>query len=136
MPALETTGAASEGAGTDDAALPLPSALTVSNSRSNVARMELESILTALNYLPDRTESNPDRLAERAREKEIVKRRLDNLYQESEEFRQALDAAVEEFNGVVGNAASFDLLDALRPPSLSPRLLARGGRGDQLSPLL
>src|SRR5260370_9434035 len=36
---------------------------------------ELQSILTALEYLPKRTETDPKRIAERAREKEIIKRR-------------------------------------------------------------
>src|SRR5947199_2793547 len=37
---------------------------------------ELRSILTALEYLPKRTETDPKRIAERIREKEIIKRRL------------------------------------------------------------
>jgi (1->4)-alpha-D-glucan 1-alpha-D-glucosylmutase len=36
---------------------------------------ELQSIVTALEYLPRRTERDPDRIAERAREKEVIKRR-------------------------------------------------------------
>ncbi|GEM_PF-1741748 len=36
---------------------------------------ELQSILTAINYLPRRTESDPAKVAERSREKEIIKRR-------------------------------------------------------------
>jgi (1->4)-alpha-D-glucan 1-alpha-D-glucosylmutase len=79
----------------------------------NLARLELESILTALSYLPSRTESDPQRLAERAREKVIIKRRLDTLYHESDEFRQALDGAIEEINGQVGKPQSFDRLDEL-----------------------
>src|SRR3982751_3615996 len=42
---------------------------------------ELQSILTALEYLPRRTETGPEKLAERAREKEIVKRRLERRCQ-------------------------------------------------------
>jgi (1->4)-alpha-D-glucan 1-alpha-D-glucosylmutase len=38
---------------------------------------ELQSIVTALEYLPRRTEHDRERIAERAREKEIIKRRLD-----------------------------------------------------------
>src|SRR5439155_7693635 len=38
---------------------------------------ELQSILTALEYLPKRTETDPKRIAERIREKEIIKRRLE-----------------------------------------------------------
>ena len=93
-----------------DVGTPLPASSAPS---MNLPRMELESIITALSYLPARTESDPARLAERVREKEIAKRRLDGLYGESEEVRRALDAAVKDFNGTVGKPASFDLLDAL-----------------------
>ena len=65
----------------------------VSSAPPNLARLELESIITALSYLPERTESDPERLAERAREKEIIKRRLETLTSENEEVRTALDAA-------------------------------------------
>ena len=37
---------------------------------------ELESIITALEHLPERTETEPARVAERLREKEVVKDRL------------------------------------------------------------
>ncbi len=38
---------------------------------------EFQSILTALEYLPRRTETDPERIKERAREKEIIKKRLE-----------------------------------------------------------
>ena len=39
---------------------------------------ELQSVLTALEYLPKRTETNPKReVAERAKEKEIIKHQLE-----------------------------------------------------------
>src|SRR5437763_942683 len=38
---------------------------------------EVQSILTALEYLPKRNEPDPKRIAEREREKEIIKRRLE-----------------------------------------------------------
>jgi (1->4)-alpha-D-glucan 1-alpha-D-glucosylmutase len=103
--------------GTETSVLPLPSvappSLSAIESPLAHARLELESVLTALNYLPARTESDPQRLAERAREKEVVKRRLDTLYGESEDFRAALDAAITVANGKVGEPHSFDLLDQL-----------------------
>jgi (1->4)-alpha-D-glucan 1-alpha-D-glucosylmutase len=77
------------------------------------AIVELESILTAISYLPPRTETDPTRLTERAREKEIVKRRLAVLFEESEQFREALTSTVTTINGEVGNPRSFDLLDML-----------------------
>ena len=72
------------------------------------ARLELESIITALGYLPTRTESDPERLAERTREKEIIKRRLHTLYSESQLVQSSLDAAVKSINGQPGKPHSFD----------------------------
>src|SRR5439155_11472741 len=44
---------------------------------------ELQSVLTALEYLPKRTETDPKRITERVREKEIIKRRLERLCAEA-----------------------------------------------------
>ena len=74
---------------------------------------ELQSILTALEYLPRRTESDPERIAERTREKEIIKRRLERRCQEAPQVREAIDAALQEINGTAGDTRSFDTLDAL-----------------------
>jgi (1->4)-alpha-D-glucan 1-alpha-D-glucosylmutase len=79
----------------------------------HVAVQELQSILTAIRYLPPRTEQAPERIRERRREKEIIKRRVAGLYASSAEFRTALLAAVQTFNGTPGDANSFVLLDAL-----------------------
>lgn len=73
--------------------------------------LELQSILTALSYLPPRTEPTPEKLAERNREKEIVKRRLITLHAASPEVAAALEATVEALNGAVGEPKSFDQLD-------------------------
>lgn len=75
--------------------------------------LEYQSILTALNYLPSRTETDPLRVAERHREKEIIKRRLTTLYDSSASIRAAIDSTVATFNGTVGEPKSFDLLDRL-----------------------
>lgn len=75
--------------------------------------LEFQSILTALNYLPSRMEQEPERLAERNREKEIIKRRLAALTQASPEVRSALEATVASFQGQEGDPASFDQLHDL-----------------------
>jgi len=75
--------------------------------------LELQSILTAISHLPPRTEMDPEKLEERRREKEIIKRRIASLYQDSVDMREAIDLVVREFNGVVGDPQSFDLLDRL-----------------------
>jgi len=74
---------------------------------------ELRSILTALEHLPGRTETEPRRIEERLREKEVVKRRLAALTKESPEIRDHVEETVRRFNGVAGDRASFDALDRL-----------------------
>lgn len=74
---------------------------------------ELQSIRTALEYLPRRTETDPEKIAERAREKEIIKRRLERRCQEAPQVQEAICAAVEEINGKPGDPRTFDLLDEL-----------------------
>ena len=74
---------------------------------------ELQSILTALEYLPKRTETDPKRIAERIREKEIVKRRLERRCAEAPQVQQAIEKALARINGELGDARSFDALDQL-----------------------
>jgi (1->4)-alpha-D-glucan 1-alpha-D-glucosylmutase len=74
---------------------------------------ELRSVLTALGYLPPRTDSSPDKVAERQREKEVIKRRLAALTAAGAEVEAAIAAAVGLFNGTPGQPRSYDLLDGL-----------------------
>ncbi|MHB1417903.1 MAG: malto-oligosyltrehalose synthase, partial [Chloroflexota bacterium] len=81
--------------------------------RENEHVIELQSILTALSYLPSATEQAPEKIAERNREKEIVKRRIATLYEASPTVRAMIDTTVRAFNGTVGDRHSFDLMDSL-----------------------
>jgi (1->4)-alpha-D-glucan 1-alpha-D-glucosylmutase len=72
---------------------------------------ELESIITAIGYLPLRTETDPDRIRERQREKGVIRQRLATLLQQSGETKVALDRALVRINGRKGDSASFDLLE-------------------------
>jgi len=74
---------------------------------------EFQSILTALEYLPRRTETEPEKIAERTREKEIVKRRLERRCQEAPQVQRAIAKALAQINGHPGDARSFDKLDEL-----------------------
>jgi len=74
---------------------------------------ELQSILTALEYLPKRTETNPERIAERTREKEIIKRRLERRCTEAPQVQNAIEKALAQINGQPGDTRSFDTLDEL-----------------------
>ena len=74
---------------------------------------EVQSILTALEYLPKRTETDPKRIAEREREKEIIKRRLERRCAEAPEVQRAIEKALRQINGKRGDPRSFDKLDEL-----------------------
>ncbi len=75
--------------------------------------IELLSINTALSHLPAYTETDPERMTERNREKEIAKKRLAVLCARSPEVCRFIDENVKLFNGVKGVPQSFDLLDEL-----------------------
>lgn len=75
--------------------------------------VELLSIITALTHLPPYTEMSAELVAERHREKEIIKKRLWTLYVNSLPVREYIDENVRIFNGVKGDPRTFDLLDGL-----------------------
>jgi (1->4)-alpha-D-glucan 1-alpha-D-glucosylmutase len=75
--------------------------------------MEYQSILTAVRHLPDRTDTDPERVAEGQREKEVVKRRLAMLEERCQQVRDFINRNVEIFNGIPDDPRSFDLLDQL-----------------------
>ncbi|MBI3977308.1 MAG: malto-oligosyltrehalose synthase [Chloroflexi bacterium] len=75
--------------------------------------IELRSIMTAVGHLPPRTATEPEQVAERQREKEVIKRRLATLCATSSAIREAIAAALAVFNGVPEDRRSFDRLDAL-----------------------
>lgn len=77
------------------------------------ALLEYQSILTAVKNLPDRLEADPERRVERQREKEIIKRRLATLADESPPVRDFIERNVTRFNGTLGDPYSYDLLDDL-----------------------
>ena len=87
--------------------------LTETLGKDNESLQELQSILTAISYLPPGTEVDPEKLEELKREKEIIKRRIASLLQADPQVRDAIDMALREFNGTVGEPQSFDLLDGL-----------------------
>ncbi|HET9956471.1 MAG TPA: glycogen debranching protein GlgX, partial [Polyangiaceae bacterium] len=80
-------------------------------SELHPAQQELESLRASLFHLPNRRETSEETRRERAREKEVFKRRLERLMRESPEVAQAVARAVEKLNGTPGEPASFDALD-------------------------
>src|SRR5262245_23064733 len=74
---------------------------------------ELLSVLAAADHLPPRTSRDADAIAIRAREKEVIKRRLAALTDASEPVAALVRASVRELNGIPRQARTFDRLDAL-----------------------
>jgi (1->4)-alpha-D-glucan 1-alpha-D-glucosylmutase len=71
------------------------------------------SITSALSRLPHRSETDPDRIAERNREKEVLKRRIVALCEACPQVKAFIEENTRIFNGTPGNPRSFDLLDGL-----------------------
>jgi (1->4)-alpha-D-glucan 1-alpha-D-glucosylmutase len=79
----------------------------------SIEAAEYLSILTAIRRLPGRGEISRAARAERAREKEVIKRRLAALTRDSAIVREHIARIVSLFNGVKGTPHSFDRLDDL-----------------------
>lgn len=75
--------------------------------------LELESIARALDRLPPRGETDPERLRERQHEIPIVKARFAALYERNAELREIVGATLARFRGVPGDPASFEPLASL-----------------------
>lgn len=87
--------------------------LTATLGPESVDALEFQSILTALNHLPPRETNDPAKRAERDREKEIIKRRLRTLCEQSPAILDFIQNNVKLFNGTAGDPSSFDLLEQL-----------------------
>jgi (1->4)-alpha-D-glucan 1-alpha-D-glucosylmutase len=82
-------------------------------SPQDPALVEYQSILTAVRHLPEHSDTAPKRVAERQREKEVIKRRLATLVQDSTAVREHLEQTLARFNGYPQDPRSFDSLDRL-----------------------
>jgi len=91
----------------------LESCLEFCNGGVDEELQELKSVVTAVRNLPRREQSDLEKVSERIREKEIIRKRLALVIEKSPELFLALDKAVEEYNGVKGRPESFDRLDRL-----------------------
>jgi (1->4)-alpha-D-glucan 1-alpha-D-glucosylmutase len=72
-----------------------------------------QSLATAFSYLPARSETDPERRAERQRDKAIHKRQLAELCARSPDILQFMRENLDIINGRVGEPASFEGLHAL-----------------------
>src|SRR5690606_13534423 len=73
----------------------------------------LQSILTALSYLPGFTSTQPEQIEERNREKEIIKQRLALLVEDSPLIQAAITQTLHDLNGDPTDSATYDRLDNL-----------------------
>jgi (1->4)-alpha-D-glucan 1-alpha-D-glucosylmutase len=81
--------------------------------RESEAGMELSSIITGFRNLPGASETDPVRMQERRREKEVQKRRLQALVQRAPQVAAAISERVREINGRSTDPQSFDALSDL-----------------------
>jgi (1->4)-alpha-D-glucan 1-alpha-D-glucosylmutase len=75
--------------------------------------LEYQSILTGIGHLPAMTETDPQKVSERRREKEVIKRRLKDLADATRRVATFIQENVALFNGTPGEPHSFDLLEQL-----------------------
>jgi (1->4)-alpha-D-glucan 1-alpha-D-glucosylmutase len=75
--------------------------------------LELESIITAISHLPPREATDLARVRERQREKEVIRRRVAALVEDSDVVRNCLKGVLTVINGSKGDPHSFDSLERL-----------------------
>jgi (1->4)-alpha-D-glucan 1-alpha-D-glucosylmutase len=76
-------------------------------------RREFLSIITEFDNLPASTETSPERVDEREREKFVAQDRLKRLVKASPVVRQHIDRVITYFNGQPGQPDSFNALHTL-----------------------
>ena len=79
----------------------------------HASMIEFQSVLTAARNLPGSSETEPEKVVERQREKEVIKRRLAALAATSQPIRDFILGNVALFAGSPGDPRSFDLMDDL-----------------------
>ncbi|WP_218508976.1 malto-oligosyltrehalose synthase [Variovorax sp. dw_308] len=72
----------------------------------------LASVAASFGHLPARTATGPEAVAERARDKEVLKGRLARLVSRQHDVAHAMASAVAEFNSAAERDALHELLDA------------------------
>jgi (1->4)-alpha-D-glucan 1-alpha-D-glucosylmutase len=77
------------------------------------ALLEYQSLITAFQHLPGRTETQDEQRTERKRDKEIHKQHLAALCRRYPEIAWFIDETVRELNGAVDYPETFDRLDRL-----------------------
>ena len=94
--------------------------------------LELQSIITGLQYLPDCDETAEDRVAERRREQVVLQSRLQKLLEESPDVREFIEGNIRRINGEPGKPESFEALDRLLESQVYRLVLWKAG-SDELN---
>lgn len=92
---------------------PVSEKIEAQEGASNETTLEFQSILTALRHLPDLEEIDADKIKERNREKEIIKKRLAVLTEKSKSVHVLIEESLHVLNGKKGEPHSFDQLEEL-----------------------
>jgi (1->4)-alpha-D-glucan 1-alpha-D-glucosylmutase len=92
---------------------PATEAIKTALGASHEAVLEFQSVLTAIRNLPAHTETDPGPIAERHREKEVIKRRIGTLAAGQPAIEVAIGGVLDRLNGSPGDPRSFDALDSL-----------------------
>jgi len=87
--------------------------LAAALGEDDARHVELQTLMTTFGHLPARTDTNPARMAERQRDKEVHKPHLATLANSCPEIARHIADNLAEFNGHPGDATSFDLLHEL-----------------------
>ncbi|MES2354096.1 MAG: malto-oligosyltrehalose synthase [Pseudomonadota bacterium] len=87
--------------------------LTTQLGETDIALLEFQSVSAAFGHLPDHTEMSSEKRAERHRDKEIHKRHLSRLCKSTDSIVKFIHENVDQFNGDLSDARSFDLLHGL-----------------------
>ena len=93
--------------------LPRIDELTVAMGAEHPHLLELHSIMSALEHLPLRADTAPERVTERARETVVISSRLQRLTDQSPPIAAHIADNLRELNGSPGDPHSFDELDRL-----------------------
>jgi len=88
-------------------------ALTQQLGDSHPDVLELESVLNAVEHLPERTEADHQKIHERRREVPVIKRRISELCVKSPLVHAAIEDSIRDLNGIKGQPSSFDRLESL-----------------------
>lgn len=74
--------------------------------------LELKSIITALSHLPLSTDLAKEKMEERQREKEVIKRRIDTMITQCKPIAEHIASNLRILNGTKGDSRSFDWMES------------------------